>query len=744
MRRYGIQRTLDSTKRLLLLSACLLITFVLVIGSVYTLFSGIVEYQAALLGETLNAMLVKNVQSIQSSAKGVFDQMTLDGQLAKLLFYPSSDAGELLAGLRQLNAYRRSNPVMDSIYLYNPLNDSYYISSDHSTQAVQTRREMFDYRINDILDHLEAYENLQPIVRSITVSFPKLETLEYVTFIRYNTLNRQNPGNVLVINIRKEAFFQYVHPAYGMDSETILFLSGDEILLSAYAVPEDRSFLKQAIEADGGTGYYTDSAGSLVCYDKSFSPHWWLVYRADVDQGALLRNARGSLMRLQIVIGLVVVMLLLTAWLLIQWMRLFRRRTQALRAAEAERAHIRRQQRRQLLLRLLSAHAVLSGEEAEALLSQSGIGAMPPRPHRLMLWIFDGLEEKLRHLGMEEADGLLQTLCGFVADQLAGFAPLFAVHTEPNRVAVVIAPGAEAPLQTAVSALQGEAQARFGLRASAVESPPFENGNEIAEAYAWTLEALPYVRLLGPRVFLAEAEVRRREAEGIPSAETWAHGITAEMMLLHPEAMAVRLREALAALSAGSYRGFQISLSQLLAALDEAVNSLYQNNGVQRPTAPGGLWYAVDGLSTVQAIGEALTGALREAMEAVREKQDTRHEELLAAVDARIAQNFQDALFSQAQIADGLGLSAAHLGRVYKKYRGTTVAEAIGNARLAHAQALLRETNRPVSAVAAQSGYSDAQYFYRAFKRETGATPSAYRQRHRNAAQTASMEDSDE
>ena len=204
MRRYGIQRTLDSTKRLLLLSACLLITFVLVIGSVYTLFSGIVEYQAALLGETLNAMLVKNVQSIQSSAKGVFDQMTLDGQLAKLLFYPSSDAGELLAGLRQLNAYRRSNPVMDSIYLYNPLNDSYYISSDHSTQAVQTRREMFDYRINDILDHLEAYENLQPIVRSITVSFPKLETLEYVTFIRYNTLNRQNPGNVLVINIRKD------------------------------------------------------------------------------------------------------------------------------------------------------------------------------------------------------------------------------------------------------------------------------------------------------------------------------------------------------------------------------------------------------------------------------------------------------------------------------------------------------------------------------------------------------------
>jgi len=332
-----------------------------------------------------------------------------------------------------------------------------------------------------------------------------------------------------------------------------------------------------------------------------------------------------------------------------------------------------------------------------------------------------------------------------VTGHLAGFAPLFAVPTEPGRAAVVLAPGSEGPaLQAAVIALQGEAQARFGLRASAVESPAFEGAEEIADAYARTLEALPYVRLLGPAVWLTDGELRRREAEDVPYPEALVRGVMAELMLLHAQPMADRLREALAALSTGSYRGFQIGLSQLLAALDEAVGSLCQNNGIQRPTAPGGLWYAVAGLSAVPDIEKALEGALREAMDAVRDKQDSRHEDLLLAVDAQIAQGFRDPAFSQTQIADNLGLSAAHLGRVYKKLRGMTVAEAIGKARLDHAQTLLRETNRPVSTVAAQSGFADAQYFYRAFKRETGATPSAYRQLNRSAAQTAAMEDTDE
>ena len=47
--------------------------------------------------------------------------------------------------------------------------------------------------------------------------------------------------------------------------------------------------------------------------------------------------------------------------------------------------------------------------------------------------------------------------------------------------------------------------------------------------------------------------------------------------------------------------------------------------------------------------------------------------------------------------------------------------------RLGAAMRLLRETDRPITDIALETGFSDSNYFARQFRRRTGTTPSAFR-----------------
>lgn len=74
----------------------------------------------------------------------------------------------------------------------------------------------------------------------------------------------------------------------------------------------------------------------------------------------------------------------------------------------------------------------------------------------------------------------------------------------------------------------------------------------------------------------------------------------------------------------------------------------------------------------------------------------------------------------------------ARLGRrrftqLFKEINGVTWWHALNAARLAHAERLLRETDRSVAAVAFECGYGDLSGFYRAWAADHKASPQAWR-----------------
>ncbi|GAB2475172.1 helix-turn-helix domain-containing protein [Xylanimonas ulmi] len=95
---------------------------------------------------------------------------------------------------------------------------------------------------------------------------------------------------------------------------------------------------------------------------------------------------------------------------------------------------------------------------------------------------------------------------------------------------------------------------------------------------------------------------------------------------------------------------------------------------------------------------------------------------VLAVVEARFAEPV-----STASVARELGYTGGHLTTVMRERTGRTVLDWLTERRMAEARRLLAETDLPLAAIAARTGFRDAAYLARRFGAWHGTTPQRWR-----------------
>ena len=88
-----------------------------------------------------------------------------------------------------------------------------------------------------------------------------------------------------------------------------------------------------------------------------------------------------------------------------------------------------------------------------------------------------------------------------------------------------------------------------------------------------------------------------------------------------------------------------------------------------------------------------------------------------------IEQYAQQPEVSLSTLAERIGLSADHLGVLFQREMGMTPSDYRTRLRLLRARELLVSTAKPVSEVARESGFPDANYFARVFRKTYGMSP---------------------
>ncbi|SET20997.1 helix-turn-helix domain-containing protein [Paenibacillus sp. NFR01] len=82
------------------------------------------------------------------------------------------------------------------------------------------------------------------------------------------------------------------------------------------------------------------------------------------------------------------------------------------------------------------------------------------------------------------------------------------------------------------------------------------------------------------------------------------------------------------------------------------------------------------------------------------------------------------------EIAADSDISVRHLNRIFQAYYLTTPIAYLQRLRLERACTLLKQTNRSVTEIAYECGFSDSNYLARLFKKTYGMSPKSYRDAH--------------
>ena len=101
--------------------------------------------------------------------------------------------------------------------------------------------------------------------------------------------------------------------------------------------------------------------------------------------------------------------------------------------------------------------------------------------------------------------------------------------------------------------------------------------------------------------------------------------------------------------------------------------------------------------------------------------------QLLRLFQERINQHYHE-YHEVGDYASLLHLSAGHLSDVVREQSGKSAIKHIHERLIMEARRLLVHTNNSLKDIAYDLGFSDASYFNRFFKRETGITPASYRE----------------
>lgn len=216
-----------------------------------------------------------------------------------------------------------------------------------------------------------------------------------------------------------------------------------------------------------------------------------------------------------------------------------------------------------------------------------------------------------------------------------------------------------------------------------------------------------------------------RGGSGVLSVDVYAKfaQLLEENRELLPDWLDHLLADVIAA-QADRVESVRMLMLSILRALYQRYPELYGKvYGISQPAELDEFVYAV---TSAKQYREML-GSLFEVLHAL-EDASSRFAQVVRDAKSYILKHIHEPELGLKEIAAQVNFSAAYLNVVFRTETGMTVKQYLIDCRIREAKRLLRDPNVRISEIAQRCGYSNANYFAKAFKETTGLTPGEYRE----------------
>ncbi|WP_164515132.1 AraC family transcriptional regulator [Paenibacillus lentus] len=678
----------------------------------------------------------KTVANTTENAQTVAFQIYRNNAISKLLYYNTPNPFDTQAAMLDLNNYLVTMPYIHSIYVYNPLSETYYIASRNGQKGIIHESELQDQDMIQILSNYGQYKPFTPIPRYMHANKETEEIVSIYTYLCYDAIGfNRTINSAVIVNISASWINQGLVGQQDKDKSRTFLIDDRQAILSAedltpvmLSASELQLIERLVLNKDSG---YTvdrfDHSKSLITYTAPNQYNWHYVRITPYSEITMkLRNMK---LKTLLIACLVVTIGVFLAWLVSRFLYV------PIHKIESQMKYLESEKRdssytlRQNTLRKLIQIQDFNVQAQTGKLRSMGISFDFTKPYRLAYLRID----RFKQLKEEQHNDLLTykfAIMNIATEICSRQYTVDSIDLEDDSILMLINTFEEfpSPFETHEMMLRDIQNAcmeyiRIGL--TIVLTPVTENPHDLHAMFKLVKEATSQRFFKGLGSIIEAVPLMSNNKYSFPLGkekrmlEALAGGKMEEAKALFDEIMQGTVGY--------SYPVAHGAASHLSVTLDNMLTEIERNSSMQLGLGADFTIPRMDQYETLVELTEAFHTFFDLLNSKLIAKRNGKHEELIHRINDMIEAYYHDPNFSLNYLADELNLSTYHISRVYRQHTLSTIVEMINHTRIKNAKALLTSSRLPISEIAARTGYTNSSYFYRMFKKVTGVTPSEYR-----------------
>jgi AraC-like DNA-binding protein len=687
----------------------------------------------------------KGVASLTNIAVTLSSQIYNDLNVSRLMYYADPDAEALRSADAQLTNYRLSIPFIESVYVYNGRQDTFYVNSvinrNEVREAIQRAAELDDRYIVTLVQAFQDYRPYRPIPRTYLPRNAGQAARNYYTFLIYDAFGQGAIDHAVVINFSEEWITDFISDNSPLKNSETFILDRDGVVVSeskSYPMMSDLSDVPwiRGLLASDQSGSITQTAGGttyLVSYTGPDAAGWRYVKLTPRDY--ILSRITG-MKYLTILVALILLAIgFIASWLLTKrlYVPIDTLLTTLRKISLEEKKNVRLL--RQVFFRdIFLGRGVYDGQTIELKLEELDTAFNAAGYFCVVLLKIDGVLAFSQEFTAVDQSLIKASLMEAFAAVVPGRANHVILDMGHNGiVAILNALDLDTDLEYGILeerlvALRAKIAEAHGLSVTLTVSKIEAGIEHLPRMYDEALEASLYRMYRGSGAIIHAREIQAMAFENYEYPSATEKRLAAALLAGKIAEAKERYDEIIASANHHPINVFNMMLSHLVFAVDDAVKTVKKCNGVDLDIGKAISVANLSNAETVEAVNAQFYSVFDEIGSVLLDRKSNRSEQLVEKIDRRIETGYMRQDLYIDSIADYLQKSSAYISHVYKQRTGTTILDKIIGVRMARAKELLAGTDLSVAEISERAGFSSSSYFFKVFRKMNGMTPNEFRE----------------
>ena len=691
----------------------------------------------------------KQVSMMVEMTKTLSFQIFADLNIAKLLYYPLPDVYDMIPAMNQLSTYRISMPFIDSVYVYNPSTETFFVSTNNQNTTIGSKligshkkSEFVDSNIVDIINNLKEYKPFYPVPRHFAYDIPNSANYSCFTILCYEPFEKAT-GGVVVINIRENWIRDIMTSEIDSPSSDTFIIDGsgklasnsnNEKMLTDISQRKYITLLQASPKSSGYLVEEIDGEKFFITYTEPDSLDW--RYIRITPYNIIFSSIEKMKANLVTTCAIILIFSFLLAFVVSRLLsNPIDTKLMNLKKLESEQHTRNKILKQEFLSNLLLCRKSPNFQIIEKIFKEHDVQLNPAAGIFMLLLRIDNYKEFLQKYIIDDIS-LYKFGIGNIASELCS--DLFfteAVDMGEDRMVLLLnpkngdlsEPELESQLEELVHSFNHSIQKFLKTSVSITVSPSGIRIENAGTIYNQMLEASYHRFFYGWGCILHSQAVMAFKEKEYTYPVHKEKQLTEAIMAYNTCTAKSIYCEIVNETIHYPFTVINFVLSHLALTVTNTFNIVYKNNQLAFQPGINTAMLNPNTVDTLDEINGWFFKLFDELKLALEEKRSMKHVNLIQNINAIIASDYANPDLCLNSIAEKLDMNPSYIGRLYKQRTLKTIPDYLAEVRMNKAKEFLQKTQYPIAKISEKIGIANSSYFYKSFKKLNGVTPADFR-----------------